>query len=98
MQVLCLSYAGTMYVSITIDESDCPEPERLGQLYLDELQQMAIELGVADAAESPPPPKGSSQCAAAAAPEGSATTASKSTQPQNKQSSATKAIGATALW
>jgi len=44
-QVLCLSYDGRMFMSISCDES-VSEPERLPELYLDELRQLAIAYGV----------------------------------------------------
>lgn len=44
-QVLCLSYDGRMFMSIACDES-VPQPERLAELYLDDLRQLAIAYGV----------------------------------------------------
>lgn len=44
-QVLCLSYDGRMFMSIACDDR-VPEPERLGELYLDELRQLGEAYGV----------------------------------------------------
>ena len=44
-QALCISYQGTMYMSIACDD-DMPSPEELADLYLDELRLLGLEYGV----------------------------------------------------
>jgi len=63
-QVLCVSYRSQMYMTITADEQALPEPDRLSELYLDELRALALALGVDPQDTSEPPLR----AAAAAAP------------------------------
>lgn len=55
LQVLTLSYAGDMYMSIACDDR-LPEPHKLAELYLDELRQLGVAYGVQSAVVLPPMP------------------------------------------
>ena len=58
-QVLCVSYHGKMWMTLTVDPEAVKEPTLLSTLYLDELRQLAIANGVDpdDGSEFKEPPK-----------------------------------------
>ena len=53
-QVLCVSYADKMYMTLTADRDAIKQPEKLAECYLDELKTLAATHGVDPRDESEP--------------------------------------------
>jgi len=54
-QFMALSYCGDMYMSITIDDKVATQPDRLGDLYMQEIEVLAKLVGVDPKDDSPVP-------------------------------------------